>query len=103
MDYELIIKFYRPSLADESIVAVIEGELKTHLGAGAETDGFDTTAKEINLFIRAADPRATFRKAKSVLERHGIERGVSAAYRLVGGAQLTSIWPLRPMRRFSMP
>jgi len=30
-------------------------------------------------------------------------RGVSAAYRLVGGARFTSIWPLRATRKFTLP
>ena len=102
MDYELIIKFWRPALADEAILATVERELQAALGAGAETDGYDTRPKDINLFIRCDDPRATFRKARTVLEAHGIERGVSAAFRLAGGAQLTSIWPLRPMRKFTL-
>jgi hypothetical protein len=38
-----------------------------------------------------------------VLARHGVENGVSAAFRLNGGAQFTSIWPLRPMRKFTLP
>ena len=102
MDYELIIKFWRASLTDEAVIATIERELQAALGSAAQTDGYDTRAKDINLFIRTADPRATFRKARPVIEAHGIERGVSAAFRLVGGAQFTSVWPLRPMRKFSL-
>ncbi|AXK73373.1 hypothetical protein DWG18_14525 [Lysobacter sp. TY2-98] len=102
MDYELVIKFYRKSLDDEAFLATIEEELKPVLGASARTDGYDVRPKDINLFVQTDDPRTVFRKIKSVLEARGIERGVSAAYRLVGGAQFTSIWPTRPMRRFTL-
>ncbi len=65
MDYELIIKFWRASLTDEAVIATIERELQAALGAAAQTDGYDTRAKDINLFIRTADPRVTFRKARA--------------------------------------
>jgi len=38
-----------------------------------------------------------------VLEGMGIEKGVSSAYRLVGGARFTSLWPLRATRKFTLP
>ena len=101
MDYELVIKFYRKSLPGEEFLATLEDDLRPVIGA-ARSDGFDVRAKDINLFVQTDDPRATFRKVKSVLDAKGIERGVSAAYRLVGGAQFTSVYPPRPMRKFSL-
>lgn len=103
MDYQLVIKFWRKSLADETFLATIESALKEVLGPAAELDGYDVSPKEINLFVLTPDPRVAFRKAKSVLEKLGIERGVSAAFRLVGGARFTSIWPLRSLRKFTLP
>lgn len=102
MEYELVIKFYRKSLADEAFLATLEDELRPLLGAAARTDGYDVRPKNINLFVQTNDPRATFRKVKSLLDAKGIERGLSAAYRLVGGAQFTSVYPPRPMRKFSL-
>src|SRR5688572_23081354 len=103
MDYQLVIKFWRKSLEDEAFLATIEGELKQALGGAAEVDGFDLSPKEINLFVLTDDPRHSFRRVKAVLEKMGLLHGVSAAYRLVGGAQFTSVWPLRVMRRFTLP
>lgn len=103
MDYELVIKFWRKSLEDEAFLATIEGALKAALGATAELDGYDVSPKEINLFMRTADPRHAFRRAKDILEGLGIVQGVSAAFRLVGGARFTSIWPLRNTRKFTLP
>jgi hypothetical protein len=40
---------------------------------------------------------------KDVFERAGVEKGVSAAYRLNGGAQFTSLWPQRMARKFTLP
>jgi hypothetical protein len=50
-----------------------------------------------------ADARPAFRRAKDVLERLGVLHSVSAAYRLVGGAQFTSVWPTRMARKFTLP
>lgn len=103
MDYQLVIKFWRKSLADEAFLPAIQDELKGVLGDAAALDGYDVSDDEINLFVLTADPRRAFRRIKTVLESRGIERGVSAAYRLVGGAQFTSIWPPRSMRKFKLP
>lgn len=103
MDYQLIIKFWRKSLADEAFLATIEDELKKALGDAVELEGYDVSPKEINLFMQTPEPRDAFRRAKDVLDRLGILYGVSAAYRLVGGARFTSVWPLRSTRKFRLP
>jgi hypothetical protein len=103
MDYQLVIKLWRKSLDDEGFLQTIEAEFRQALGASVELEGYDVSAKEINFFMLTADPRQSFRKARDVLERLGVERGLSAAYRLSGGAQFTSVWPLRSMRRFTLP
>ncbi len=103
MDQQLIIKFWRKSLDDETFLATIEEELKLALGATAQTDGYDVSAKEINLFLLTSDPRHSFRRVKGVLEKHAVLHAVSAASRLVGGARFTSMWPLRATRKFTLP
>ena len=103
MDYQLVIKFWRKSLEDESFLATIEGELKKSLGKTAVLEGYDVSAKDINLFMLTADPRHSFRRAKDVLEGMGVSQGISAAFRLVGGASFTSIWPMRATRKFVIP
>jgi hypothetical protein len=103
MDYQLVIKFWRKSLADQDVLATVQDELQEVLGASAALDGYDVNAKEINLFVITPDPKHSFRRIKAVLERRGIVQGVSAASRLVGGAHFTSIWPLRATRKFKLP
>lgn len=103
MEYQLVIKFWRKSLEDEAFLATIESELKEAFGKTAELDGYDVSPKEINLFVLTPDPPHSFRRVKAVLERLEIERGVSAASRLVGGAQFKSLWPLRATRKFKLP
>ena len=103
MDYQLVIKFWRKSLADETFLATIESELKAALGDAVQLEGYDKSKKEINLFMVTADPKHSFRRVKDVLERLGVVNGVSAAYRLVGGAAFTSVWPLRATRKFTLP
>ena len=103
MDYQLVIKLWRKSLADEAFLATLDSELKQALGDSVELEGHDLSPNEINLFMLTADPRHTFRRAKDVLERLGVEQGLSAAFRLVGGASFTSLWPLRATRKFKLP
>jgi hypothetical protein len=103
MNYELVIKFWRPSLEDEAFLPAIQDELKGVLGDAVTLDGYDVSDKEINLFVVTPDPKHSFRRIKTVLERRATMQGVSAAYRLIGGAQFTSIWPLRVMRKFTLP
>lgn len=103
MDYQLIIKFWRKSLADEAFLATVEGKLKAALGNAVELEGYDVSPKEINLFMLTSDPRHSFRRAKDVLDELGIQNGFSAAFRVTGGASFTSIWPLRATRKFRLP
>lgn len=103
MDYQLVIRFWRKSLQSEAFLETIEHELEKALGSSAVPDGYDVAEKAINLFVLTDDPRQAFRRAKDVIERLGVTHGVSAAFRLVGGARFTSIWPLRAARRFTLP
>jgi hypothetical protein len=103
MDYQLVIKFWRKSLEDETFLTTIQSDLKAVLGDAAELDGYDVSDKEINLFVLTPDPKRSFRRIKTVLDSRGIVQGVSAAFRLVGGARFTSIWPLRSSRKFKLP
>ncbi|MBF6025042.1 hypothetical protein [Lysobacter niastensis] len=103
MEYQLVIKFWRKSLENEEFLATIEGELKGALGQTVELEGYDVSPKEINLFMLTSDPRHSFRRARDVLERLGVVNGVSAAFRLTGGAKFTAIWPLRSTRKFTLP
>lgn len=103
MDYQLVIKFWRKSLEDETFLPAIQSELQAVLGDAAKLDGYDVSDKEINLFVLTPDPRHSFRRIKTVLESRGIVQGVSAASRLVGGAHFTSIWPPRSTRKFKLP
>jgi len=102
MNYQLVIKFWRKSLEGEAFLKTIESDLKGVLGE-AVFDGYDVSAEEINMFVITDDPRQSFRRTKKVLETRTDLRGVSAAYRLLGGAQFTSIWPVRAMRKFKLP
>jgi hypothetical protein len=103
MEYQLVIKLWRNSLAGEAFLATLQDELKQALRDSVELEGHDVSAKEINLFMLTDDPRPAFRKARDVLAKLGVENGVSAAFRLNGGAQFTSLWPLRSTRKFRLP
>ncbi|MFP7721727.1 hypothetical protein [Lysobacter sp. A3-1-A15] len=103
MDYQLVIKFWRKSLDGEAFLESLESELGQALGSSAVLEGYDVSPKEINLFMLTQDPRQSFRRSRDVLTRLGVENGVSAAYRLQGGARFTPVWPLRSTRKFVLP
>lgn len=103
MNYQLVIKFWRPSLENETFLPTLEAELKDVLGDLATLDGYDTSAKEFNLFVLTPDPRHSFRRLKGVLEAKGLLQGMSAGFRVEGGDHFTSLWPLRTMRKFKLP
>lgn len=102
MNYQLVIKFWRKPLPDESVLATMTSELKSVLGDSAKLDGHDVRDDEINLFVITDDPKRAFRRIKKVLESRGIDQGFSAGSRLVGGAHFTSIWPPRTTRKFRL-
>src|SRR5215831_4375153 len=102
MNYELVIKFWRKPLPDETALEKIGSELKNVLGDAAKLDGYDVNDDEINLFVITDDPKRAFRRIKKVLETQGIDEGFSAAFRLMGGAHFTSIWPLHATRKFKL-
>jgi hypothetical protein len=102
MDYQLVIKFWRKSLENEAFLLTLESELANVLG-DAVFDGYDTKTEAINVFVNTADPQQSFRRIKRVIEKHTTLRGVSAAFRVIGGAQFTSLWPPRAMRKFRLP
>jgi hypothetical protein len=103
MDYQLVIKFWRASLEDEAFLPAIQAEMQEVLGSAGTMDGYDTSSREINLFVMTPDPKQAFRRLRGVLEARGLVRGVSAGFRLVGGARFTSLWPLRSTRKFKLP
>lgn len=103
MQYQVVIKLWRGSLSEEGFLTSIQEQLKQALGDLVELEGHDVSPREVNLFMLTDDPRTSFRKARDVLEKLGVENGVSAAFRLNGGAQFTSLWPLRATRKFKLP
>ena len=103
MEYQLVIKLWRGSLSEEGFLTSIQDQMNQALGDLVELEGHDVSPKDVNLFMLTDDPRRSFRKAKDVLGKLGVENGVSAAYRLNGGAQFTSLWPLRSTRKFRLP
>ena len=102
MQYQLILRFRKVSIEFPGDIRTLERELADLLGDSATLDGYDTGAREVNLFIMTAEPASTFRRSKVVLEQLSLLDKVTAAYRLEGGARFTVIWPLKYGRKFSL-
>lgn len=102
MQYQLILRFRKVSIDYPGDIRTLERHLAEMLGDSATLDGYDTGAREVNLFIMTAEPASTFRRSKPVLEQLSLLDKVTAAYRLEGGARFTVIWPLKYGRKFSL-
>ena len=102
MQYQLILRFRKVSVDFPADIRSLERHLAESLGDSATLDGYDTGARDINLFIMTAEPASTFRRSKPVLEQLSLLDKVTAAYRLEGGARFTVIWPLKYGRKFSL-
>ncbi len=102
MQHQLVLQLRRSSVEDPALVGVLETRIGEILGASAEMDGHDIGARDINLFILTPDPASAFRRSKPVLEELQLLDKVTAAHRVVGGAQFKVIWPLRVRSKFKI-
>ena len=102
MQYQLILRFRKVSIDHPTEIQSLERALTDLLGDSATLDGYDTGAREINLFIMTPEPASTFRRSKPVLEQLSLLDKVTAAYRLEGGVRFTVIWPLKYSRKFHL-
>lgn len=102
MQHQLVLQLRRSSLDDPALAGVLETRVGETLGASVEMDGHDIGARHINIFILSADPASAFRRSKPVLEELQLLDKVTAAHRVVGGAQFKVIWPLRVRSKFKI-
>jgi hypothetical protein len=102
VQYQLVLRFRKTFFADATSVHALEQALAEALGNGAQLDGHDTGARDIDLFMLTSDPASTFRRSKPTLERLQLLERVVAAYRLEGGARFTVVWPLGYGRKFNL-
>ena len=102
MQYQLIYRFRKMSIEHPAEINSLELALTELLGDSATLEGYDTGAREVNLFIMTTEPASVFRRSKPVLERLSLLDKVTAAYRLEGGVRFTVVWPLKYSRRFSL-
>lgn len=93
MHYQLVLKFQGDSLANGNRLVGLLDALIEALADSADVDGHHLGSNGTNIFIWTADPRATFERAKPVLEdQHQLDR-LTAAYRPAEGKHYTVIWP----------
>ena len=102
MQYQLIYRFRKSLIELPAEINSLEHALTELLGDSATLEGYDTGAREVNLFIMTAEPASVFRRSKPVLEQLSLLDKVTAAYRLEGGVRFTVVWPLKYSRRFSL-
>ena len=102
MNYQLVLQVDGESPADFDAMVNLEHELTFELKDIAEVDGHDMGCGEINIFIMTSNPVAAFKKAKSVLDRHGLLAEVKSAFRLLSEDDYTTIWPENSTEKFSV-
>jgi hypothetical protein len=93
MRYQLVLKFQGDSLADTYTMGALLDALMEVLGDSADVDDIHVGGSGTNIFIWTADPRATFERARLVLESRRHLRELTAAYRPAEGKSYTMIWP----------
>jgi len=102
LKYQLVFQLLESCLVDFEALISFEAELIDVLREGEVVDGHDMGSGEANIFVFTDDPRATFQRAKSVLENAGYLMNVIIAYRNVEGEDFTVIWPENCAREFTV-
>jgi hypothetical protein len=102
MQSQLVFKFRHRAPASADYILALEAALTAVLGDTAKVDGHDVRSDDINVFVITADPAATFRRSKPVLEKMELLEKVVVAHRYVGGASFKVIWPLKWGRKFKL-
>jgi len=100
MKYQLVLQFRGDSLSDFDAMVALEDELTEELKDLADVDGHDFGSGEMNIFIFTADPTATFKRVRPVLERRQQLQSVTAAFREADGEQFAVIWPEGSRKKF---
>ena len=80
----------------------LEDELIELLADLAEVDGHDVGSNEIKFFILTTDPKATFNRARPLLERASRLHAITAAYREVNADGYPVIWPEVSQKKFTI-
>jgi ribosomal 30S subunit maturation factor RimM len=102
MEYQLVLQFRGDALEDYDAMIALENALIEALRGSAKVDGHDGGSGEVNIFIFTDQPKQTFQKAWLVLEKRGGLDSVTAAFRSVGGADYTVIWPEQSKQEFKI-
>jgi hypothetical protein len=93
MKYELVLQFRGDSIEDYDTMIALEDALIETLRSSARVDGHDMGSNERNIFIFTPNPRQTFERAKTVLERENCLHAATAAYRPIDGEDYIVLWP----------
>ena len=93
MAYQLVLQARGDALADYDLIVAVEDRLISALGTVGDVDGHDFGSGESNIFILTDDPKAALALALPVLDDFGLRGGMRAAYRIVGSAAYTMLWP----------
>jgi hypothetical protein len=102
MKYQLVLQLSGDSELDLDAIVELEDKLIDALGDYADVDGHDIGSGQTNLFLFTSDPAAAFQAAKPVLQKAGLIKNLTAAFRDVDGEDYTVIWPTGSTRQFEI-
>jgi hypothetical protein len=100
MAYQLVLQARGDALEDHDLIVAVEDRLISAIGAVGDVDGHDVGSGETNIFILTDDPKAALALALPILDDFGLRGGVRAAYRTVGSAAYTMLWPPNSKEEF---
>jgi len=100
MDYHLVLQFRGVECLDFDAIVNLEDEIQQIVEPLAEVDGHDVGSGEMNIFILAADPVATFDQTKPLLGAASLLDKVSVAYRELHSNDFTLLWSASSTENF---
>jgi len=103
MDYQLVLQFDAPSVAQHERLALLEDDFVERLEDSAEVDGHEAGDTAFHIFITTGSPARTFDRLKPLLAEQSLIDQVTAAYRHVDEDDYKILWPKEPVKPFLLP
>jgi hypothetical protein len=91
--YQVVLQWPADSIGDYDALVAIENLLIKNLSPDNQTDGHDSGAGEMNIFIFSQHPQKAFEEVRAVLGGHDCWASLRAAFRKVKDKTFTPLWP----------
>jgi len=94
MEYMFVLQWPSSSTAEElDLLILLENQIRKDIGDEGNVDGHDIGSGEMNIFIFAEDPKATFERVKNIGSIPNHMSNFKAGYREVGDDEFVPLYP----------